>query len=589
MNLQAQALLNRDAYREQQIADIEASSIESVIVFDSVSTLRTKAGRFDGDIGRLSSYSGIPGVGGGPVFWNAADTRADDSATVFAVAGEPIGRWNRHGSVIDLYQCGGTFEGDCISAFDLAMSLPIETVKVPDNVVLGYHIVDAPEKKVVIGGSNVSFSTFPSGIYPRSCKDIEIREFIDLDMVLNPITGGDIATAQLFVGLASGANIGNITVCKNSGSGGRLAISVAFEGGGRTLSGQALIYQNEFEDQQGQAGGEGYGIHVANETDVGDIFVMKNRITRAGRHSFYFARNKGGGRMISWGNTAIDHRFNATTHGTEQRGALQITRCKNVLSFGDMVDGYYDGAMQISEENEAPGVFDAADVTVRDPVLRKPYNNTPGIYVGYGVPFAGTALTRAVLIDGLRYYAGDSLAPAIQYTRGRNVRVINSHIEYLNVASGAIRPIQILGDTVANSGNLQVKDTFVYCRGCSGANLRVFRLTGNCLTANIPIDLDGLVMDSDAATSQALDPSGTITNTQIKVSGMPITGWTGATWPLSRQDPSQIVNAQTITSGITTPVGNVIPNFIYQICKLNSNSTIWMSIGLTNTDWKQIG
>lgn len=571
----------------QDSSEFAPSASVSLIIPD-VSTLRTTAGRFDGDrCSLLSYYSGVNRAGGGNLTWYASSALSDNSATVFKVAGVPTGAWIRDDKTIDLYQCGGTFEGDCINAFDRAVALTdVTQIKVPDNVVLGYHTIDC-DRKIIYGGKNVSFSTYPSGFYPRVCNYIEIREFKDISMAMHPITGGDIATAQLFVGTAPAANIRDITVCKNTGSGGRLAISLSFEGGGRTLTGQVLIYENEFVDQQGQAGGEGYGIHVANETDTGNIFVMRNKITRAGRHSFYFARNRGGGRMVSWANTAIDHRYNATTKGTEQRGAIQITRSKNVLSIGDMVDGYFDGAMQISEENESPGTFDAADVTVRDPVLRKPYNNTPGIYVGYGVPFAGTALTKGILIDGLRYYAGDSLAPAVQFTRGRNVRVVNSHIEYLNVTSGAIRPIQILGNTTTDSGNLLVKDTFVYCRGCSGANLRVFRLTGNCLTSNIPIDLDGVVMDSDAATNQALDPSGTITNTQIKVSGMAVTGWTGATWPLSRQDPSQVWNGQFITSGITTPVGNVVPNFIGQDLYIQGNGTFWKAFGLTNTSWKQ--
>lgn len=556
----------------------------------SVAQLQTLSGRFDGDLAFVIGYLSMsPGYGGGQWQWKAASTA--DVNTYDIMAGQSgsgvAGRWHRiHDNVLDLYDFGGAYEGDCIAAMDTALASPVEVIKVPDNVVLGYHLFDAPKKKVVIGGSNVSFSTFPCGIYPRVCKDIEIREFRDLVLAMHPISGGNIANAQLFVALAAGAVIGDIRVARNTGAGGRLAISVAFENG-RTLTGLGLIYENEFADQQGQAGGEGYGIHVANDNDAGDLLLMKNKITRAGRHSFYFARNRGGGRMISFGNTAIDHRFNATTKGAEQRGAIQITRCKNVLSLGDMVDGYFDGAMQISEENEAPSLLDAADVTIRDLILRKPYNVTPGIFVGYGVPVVGGAITRSVLIDGLRYYAGDSLAAAVQYTRGRNVRIINSHLEYLNVPSGTIRPFPILGDTTVNSGGLLIKDTSVYCRGCSGANLRVFRITGNCLTANIGIDLDGLVMDSDAATSQALDPSGTITNAAIKISGMPITGWNGAIWPQQRPDPSQVWNGQFITSGIATPVGNITPNFIGQDCYLQSNGTFWKAYGLANTNWKQ--
>ncbi|MCO7513709.1 hypothetical protein NJF44_01355 [Pseudomonas guariconensis] len=573
-------------------ADNGATTVQKAILkqFSSVSALRQKPGDKDKELAMLISYNaGVNPAGGGQVRWNSTSTASDNGYDTFAVAGVPVGRWERvYTQMLDLYQFGGTYQGDCIAAMDMALASPVEVIKVPDNVVLGYHIFDAPKKKVVIGGSNISFSTFPCGLYPRVCKDIEIREFRDLVLAMHPITGGNIANAQLFVALAAGAVIGDIRVARNTGSGGRLAISVAFENG-RTLTGLGLIYENEFSDQQGQAGGEGYGIHVANDNDTGDIFLMKNRITRAGRHSFYLARNRGGGRMVSWGNTAIDHRFNATTHDSEQRGAFQVTRCKNVLSFGDMVDGFYDGAMQISEENETGGTLDAADVTIRDMVIRKPYNTTPAIYVGYGVPLASGPITRSVLIEGLRFYCGGLLTPVIQYTRGRNIKVRRTHAEYLNVPSGVIRPFVILGDTLVNSGGLSIKDTTIFCRGCSGATLQAFRLTGNSLTLNIPIDFDDLTMDSDTSSSQPFGPSATITQTSIRVTGMPLTGWNAATWPAARPDPSQVQNGQIITAGIATPVGNITPNFIFQDLYLQSNGTFWKAFGLTNTSWKQTG
>ncbi|MCO7563576.1 hypothetical protein NJI34_00345 [Pseudomonas sp. S 311-6] len=571
-------------------ANNSATTVQKAILkqFSSVSALRQKAGDRNKELAMLVSYySGGNEAGGGPVRWDASSTDADNGYDTFSVTGVAVGRWKRvYDKMLDLYQFGGTYQGDCISAMDAALASPVEVIKVPDDVVLGYHLFDAPAKKIVIGGKNVSFSTFPCGLYPRNCKDIEIREFRELVLAMHPISGGSISTAQLFVALAPDAVIGDIRVARNSGSGGRLAISISFENG-RSLTGMALVYENEFADQQGQAGGEGYGIHVSNENDTGDIFVMKNRVTRAGRHSFYFARNRGGGRMISWGNTAIDHRFNATTHDSEQRGAFQITRCKNVLSFGDMADGFYDGAMQISEENEAGGTLDAADITVRDMVIRKPYNTTPAMYVGYGVPLANGPITRSVLIDGLRFYCGGLITPVIQYTRGRNIKIRRTHAEYLNVPSGVIRPFVILGDTLVNSGNLSIKDTTIYCRGCSGATLQAFRLTGNSLTLSIPIDLDDLTMDSDTSSSQTFGPSATITQTAIRASGMALTGWNGATWPAARPDPSQVWNGQFITAGIATPVGNITPNFIGQDCYLQSNGTFWKAYGLTNASWKQ--
>jgi len=65
-----------------------------VVRFESVAAL--KAGRFDGDIGELTSYrTSAPGVGGGSIRWDAASVETADAGSIFQVPGVVTGRWKR--------------------------------------------------------------------------------------------------------------------------------------------------------------------------------------------------------------------------------------------------------------------------------------------------------------------------------------------------------------------------------------------------------------------------------------------------------------------------------------------------------------
>lgn len=554
----------------------------------SVDALQLLPGRFDKDIAYTVGFrADQPGYGAGTWTWAASSTETANGYSILAVTGVTTGRWERRETGYwDLYDFGGTVAGDCIAAMDLALASSIETIVVPNNVVLGYHVFDAPKKKNIIGGIGVSFSTGPCGIWPRNCRDVTISDFVDVVLATYPFSGGDIATGQQFVGLAPSAVIGDITVTRNSGSGGKVAISVGFENG-KTLTGNAVITYNKFTGQNGGLGGEGYGIHYANENDTGDAYIAMNEITANGRHGLYLARNRGGGKVVLVGNKVTDHRINAPTQGTETRGAFQINRCKNVHGYANSVNGFHDSAVMIFEETEAAvSPIDAQDVTLRDTTLINPRNGVAGIIIGSGTPIAGR-LTQNITIDTLRFKTDGVNAPAIQYTRGKNIEIRNIFLEYYNLTSGTIRPLVYLGNLVADSGNVNTRNVQLYARGCAGATFEVFRLTGATLTLAIPMIFDGLIVDSDATLTKTFGPSGAITQTSIQVTGMDLVGWTGATWPSTRPNPSQPWNGQLITSGIATPVGNVVPNFIGQDLYIQGNGTFWKAFGLTNANWKQ--
>lgn len=556
--------------------------------FSSVQKLRQMAGSRDGEQCLLLGwYASTPGIGGGKLYWDSSSEEVDDGGTIFAVVGVPVGRWKRvYNDTLDLYHFGGTYQGDCVAAMDAALASPVDIIKVPDNVILGYHVFDAPKKKTIVGGVGISFGTGPCGIWPRNCRDITVRDFVDVVLAPYPLQGGDIATGQQFLGLGSGAVIGDITVTRCSGSGGKIGIGVGFENG-RTLTGTATITYNNFKGQNGTDGGEGYGIHYGNENDTGDAYIAMNKVAEDGRHGIYLARNRGGGKIILVGNRVTDHRINSPTQGAQTRGAFQINRCKNVHGYANSVIGFHDSAIMIFEETEAAiSPVDAQDVCLRDTTLINPRNGTAGVIIGSGTAIPGR-LTQNITIDTLRFKSDGTNSTAIQYGRGKNIEIRNIFLEYYNISSGVIRPLVYLGNTLADSGDVNTRHVRLYARGCSGASFDVFRLTGSVLSLEIPMTFDDLRIDSDATSNRTFGPSGAVTQKSIQVRDADLSGWTGSSWPSSRPNPSQPWNGQFITAGIATPVGNILPNFIGQDCYLQSNGTFWKAFGLTNANWKQ--
>lgn len=555
--------------------------------FSSAAAVRTKPGDKNAELGYLLGYyQGTPGIGGGPIYWDSASTESDNGGSVFQVTGVPVGRWKTATpSRMNLYQFGGTYAGNCVAAMDAALASNVETIVVPDNVILGYHVFDCG-KKTVIGGTGVSFNSGPCGLWPRNCTDITIKDFINVILAPYPMVGGDIATGQQFVGLATAAVIGNISILGCSGSGGKIGISVGFENG-RTLTGLCRIEDCKFSSQYGQNGGEGYGIHYANENDTGDAYLANNTISDNGRHGFYLARNKGGGKILMVGNKVKDHRLNATTQGTATRGAFQINRCANVHGFANSIDGFHDSAIMVFEETEAAvSPIDARNVKFLSTTIRTPRNGTPAIIIGSGTPIAGR-LTHDVRFDGVFFRTDGVNCPLLQYGRGKDITFENAHMEYLNIPSATIRPLTYLGNSVDDSGTVSTKNIHFYGRGLGGSTVEVFRLTGVTVTGNIPMLFDGLSMDSDATTNKTWGPSATIANTKIQAVGVDLVGYSGV-YPSARPSPSQPWNGKIITSGIATPVGNITPEFIGQEVYLSGNGTWWKAYGLTSAEWKGI-
>lgn len=568
-----------------------ATSVQKGILkqFSSVASLKLSAGAKDGEPAvLLSYYSSAPGIGGGMVRWSSTSTLADDGGYCFAVTGVPVGRWLRTDRVLDLYQFGGAYQGNCIAAFDLAMASTFMYIKVPDKVVLGYHVFSAPIK-FVRGGDQVSFSTFPAGILPTLCGYVKIHGFTNLTMAVHPLSGGNIENAQFFISLGSGADIGTIVIVDNDGTGGRAGILASFENG-RFLRKSCVIANNYFKGQNGTDGGEGYGIQYANQNEFGDAHINYNTVEEDGRHGIYIARNPGGGKVTLIGNTVRRHRWNSPTQGGQTRGAIQITRSANVHGFGNMVSGFYDSAIMIIEEadSESATPISAANITMTSTTLHGPANDTPAIFIGSGVASV-TSRVKNVVFRDTDFESTGHVAAVVQYNWGQDVKFDGTRILYKTINSGAIRPFVLLGDTVTNSNNLTLRDTTISTKGCAGAAVEVFRISGSCVTSNIPLLFDGLrVIESDATSLNTFGPSAPISNTKVQINRMDLTGFAATSKPQVIPNPSQPWNGQITSASILTPVGVLNPAFIGQEAYLTNNSTFWKASGLANTNWIQI-
>ncbi len=435
---------------------------------------------------------------------------------------------------VSLYDFGGTFEGDCISAMDLAIASGATQIVVPDNVTLGQHTIES-DNLTIFGGRNVTFSNLVTapGFKIGSSGRIVITGFLDAVLPVYPDTGGVIADGAVFVGLDSGAVIDELYITNNSFSGGRVGISAAFENG-RTLNKRCEIVNNIADNQNGGLGGEGYGIHYANENDTGDAYIANNTVYESGRHGVYIARNKGGGSVTLVGNTVVNHRENSSTKGTEVRSAIGIFRASNVTGYGNTVTGFYDSALMVAEEGEAVvSPISADNVKLYGTIIRNPKNTTAAVYVGFITPSA-TATINNLLLDGLSFESTLNGSQVLQYSWGRGIKIKNLAITYKDTTVGSRMLILVGNATAGTTDGISIESANVSLLNCTGT-YSIFRPIAPFATNNMPLSVRDvrLVSNTGGATVLDWEPSVTVTNTEIDVFGF--------SWPVAAtSNPKQI-------------------------------------------------
>jgi hypothetical protein len=419
---------------------------------------------------------------------------------------------------VSLYDFGGTFQGDCIAAMDKALASGATVIQVPDGVTLGQHIITS-SNVTILGGKNVQFSAAvaAAGFQVGTSGRVKISGFVNAVLATYPDTGGVINNGHVFVSLASSAVIDELIVTDNSVSGGRIGISAGFENG-RTLNKRCEIRGNICSNQNGGLGGEGYGIHYANENDSGKAYIADNVVVEAGRHSFYIARNVGAPVTLI-GNKALRHRQNSTTQGSNVRAAFAIFRSSNVTGYGNQVDGFYDSAMMFSEETEVvTSPLNTDDVRLYGTVIRNPNNVTAAIWTGYTDP-STTATVNGILLDGVTFDSRLAGSQVFQYSWGRGIKIRKLEIIYRGVTSGS-RMLLLQGNTTTNSNGVSIEDVNINLLGCTGS-FSIMRPISPFATSAMPLRIrDVRVVTNDGgATVNDWEPSVTVTNTEIDVFG----------------------------------------------------------------------
>jgi len=482
-----------------------------------------------------------------------------------------------------LYHFGGTLNGTCVAAMDYFLASAIDKIKVPDNVTLGNHGWSAT-KKIIIGGNAVTFTGASAGFRPVDIEYLEISGFTNIVM------SSTVADGHQFFAPGSLADHGVVRITGNSGGGGIGGVIASYENS-RTIR-EIFILDNDFNDQVGEDGGQGYGVQYANENTTGECWIERNKITRAGRHSFYVARNAGG-RVRLNNNKAINHRENSTVTRGALRPAYNFGRGLNISGYGNEVDGYYDGAFAYEWENEnPPSPLYADNITLYNTIIRNPKNILASI--SYGLQTPNNNALRGVRMFGVEYYSDAIAAPLFSYNYGHDLIIDDIYARFANMPAGSFRLGVITADSATNSTNHYIGRANVYIENSAAATFQAYRLAVGTCTAQIKTVFGRLTYTSSAGSNATFSTATSIDNLLIELEpGIDEDGlsFNSGKYLARTTAKSAGFNGRQSAASLTTPVGTFVPQFFGEMMYLSDAGakSFWMANGLTNADWVKLG
>ena len=551
----------------------------------TVAKLRLTVPLYVGQQFSLLGYS-TAGYGGGIVYYagTVADNSTDDGFITFvSFVGGIYYQFKRlDTSNLDLYAAGGTVGGNCISAMNAFLASSVEKIKVPDGVTLGSHSFSAT-RKIIIGGNAVTFTGASAGFVPVNVEYLEITGFT------NGVMSSVISDSHRFFYVGSGATHGVVRIAGNSVGGGLGGVVASYENGRSIRS--IYILDNDFNDQVGELGGQGYGIQYANENASGEAWVENNKVTRAGRHSYYIARNAGGTIHFN-DNKAIDHRQNSTTTRGNIRPAMFFARCRNIVGTGNAVHGFYDGAFGYEWESEAgvPSPLPLENVQIDVSDIRTPKNNIEAI--SYGLQTPTGSMINGINMRGVNYFSDGVAAPLISFNYGKSLKISDIYAKYVNMSSSFNVVVMNANSATDSTGHI-VDRIQVAVETSSSATLNVFRLQNGSATDQIRTKLRNVTVRSNAGTNNTFSTSVNVDNALIQLNNMPDDGlsFNAGVYAARTPNPSVSLNIRTISTVITTPVGTVTPRYLYEEIYLSDPGakSFWRANGTTSSDWIKTG
>lgn len=186
---------------------------------------------------------------------------------------------------------------------------------------------------------------------------------------------------------------------------------------------KGTIEKNSLSNILGVNPGQGYGIHLANATNIN---VFNNTIDKAQRHSIYQAKGGRGVKIIK--NTITNHRQGIAN--STYRASLNILRSNDVIVEANTFKNCFDGCILVSGDSNT--FFGCKDISIINNKIVNPKNSVSAIIIGeQGIPFY---LTDGVKITGNKItidnYKGGGL---IRLLNGKNIEIANNSLLVLNL------------------------------------------------------------------------------------------------------------------------------------------------------------
>lgn len=480
--------------------------LDSIFSVSNIAGLRAlTSASFTSNSVNVLGYTTIGDGGGDQFIYDSADhSSSDNSATIIIdVSGR---RWKRKGD-LTFKKCGAVGDGvaidtvacqralDVISASKGLLRITTGTYK-SGNLIL----TNAVDVTILGEGGTINWTGTASGSnyigfqLSGTCTNVEINK-----LRLN----GDGVLGNRHAGMwnLSGQILTNCRYVNNHITNIIVGMSMAADSSGSVTAG--LMQNNYIDTVIGLNTGTGYGIHTSEPTSgtLSYTKILGNTIVNAGRHSIYCARGTG---FVIANNTVKNHHMQSPTGGF--RCAIVVSRCFDVSVVGNVVDTFWDGALEISAGHDT-GDSDGRKITIIGNTLSNPQNTVPNVFIGSQDPSTELTPQDIIFVDNTVTQVGLNIDVMRVYS-AINLQISNNLFACDTVPSGAtmlsIESTLDGGGTATYSNNITVSNnTFVgtgtavngirldtsFCTSLTALNVfsNTFKLTGNTFTTSTSI------------------------------------------------------------------------------------------------------
>lgn len=233
----------------------------------------------------------------------------------------------------------------------------------------------------------------------------------------NVIGDGTSTSAQALIQNNSGQTLKNIKVLNNHVYNTRNGIALTSESSG------SLTYVeyagNYIDTMNGTAGGEGYGLFVANANNTAIYAnIHHNVIINATRHSIY----KGRGDNVTINNNIIVNHRNVVAD-LSVRAAISYSRGSYGIIANNMFVNCSDGCIHINADNTGANT---QDIFVTGNNFLSNANNVAQITIGSTSPATDNGVLKRITINGNYFQPGTNVSYAIQFYHGKELRLTNN-------------------------------------------------------------------------------------------------------------------------------------------------------------------